>query len=217
MHAMFEKGFANMYLAAERCVWCWNEFRRYSNALWHLYGNRGVAVISTVGKVNSALVEAGVARGIVAPIAYINHEGTKVPKVLMNEENILRPYLLKSVAFDYEEEIRFVLAARGEILRDNGGVLISIKVAGFIDDLRISPHLQREEQLIAKSMVDELLGKARARNKSSSLSRIGANGIKNIAKRLLLRRTASQTCFRRCRKAKYLSERQRAFRASTAQ
>jgi hypothetical protein len=128
-----------------------------------------VAVTSTVGKVKGALINAGVARGIVAPIAYINHEEDEVSSVLMNEENIFRPYLLKSIAFDYEEEIRFVLAARREILRDTGGVLISINVASFIDDIRISPHVQQEEQLIAKTIIDELLKKARATNKTSSL------------------------------------------------
>jgi hypothetical protein len=156
-------------LAAERCVWCWNEFRNYSNALWHLYGNRGVAITSTVEKVKAALVNAGVARGIVAPITYINHEGRQVPEVLMKEENIFRPYLLKSIAYDYEKEIRFVLAAEREILRENGGVLISINAATFIEGFRVSPHLQREEHSIAKSIVDELLKKARATNKTSSL------------------------------------------------
>ena len=156
-------------LAAERCVWCWNKFRNYSNALWRLYGERGVAVTSTVGKVKAALVTAGAPRGIVAPIAYVDHEGSQIPKVLAKEENIFRPYLLKSIAFDYEKEIRFVLAAEREILRDKGGVLISINVASFIDDIRISPHLQPEEQSIARSIVDELLEKARATNKTSTL------------------------------------------------
>ena len=156
-------------LAAERCVWCWNKFRNYSNALWHLYGNRGVAVTSTVGKVKAALVEAGAARGIVAPIAYINHEATKASKVLTKEENIFRPYLLKSIAFDYEKEIRFILAGQREILRDRRGVLISVKAASFIDGFRPSPHLQSEEQSIMKSMILDILKGTRAASKPPPL------------------------------------------------
>jgi hypothetical protein len=87
--------------------WCWNKFRNYSNALWHLYGDRGVAVTSTVGKVKAALVNAGAARGIVAPIAYVDHEGSKIPKVLTKEENIFRPYLLKSIAFEADSRLAF--------------------------------------------------------------------------------------------------------------
>jgi hypothetical protein len=156
-------------LAAERCVWCWNRFRNYSNALWHLYGNRGVAVTSTVGKVKAALVEAGVARGVGAPIAYINQEATKASKVLTKQENIFRPYLLKSIAFDYEKEIRFILGAQREILQDRRGVLISVKAASFIDGFRLSPHLQSEEQSIVKSMVSDLLKGTRAASKPPPL------------------------------------------------
>jgi hypothetical protein len=39
-------------LATERCVWCWNEFTNYSDALWRLYGDRGLAITSTVGDLN---------------------------------------------------------------------------------------------------------------------------------------------------------------------
>ena len=42
-----------------------------------------------------------------------------------SKKNVLRPYLFKSVAYDYEKEIRFVLAARREILRDKGGILVN--------------------------------------------------------------------------------------------
>jgi len=120
----------------------------------------------------AALVNAGAARGIVAPIACINHDGTKISKVLTKEGNIFRPYLLKSVAYDYEKEIRFVLAAQREILRDNGGVLISINAASFIDGFRVSPHLQLEEQSIVKSMVRGLLKKS-ACGRQGAFSRAG--------------------------------------------
>src|SRR5271166_6160995 len=115
---------------------------------------------------------AGAARGIVAPIAYINHDGTKISKVLTKEGNIFRPYLLKTVAYDYEKEIRFVLATQREILRDNGGVLISINAASFIDGFRVSPHLQLEEQSIVKSMVRGLLKKS-ACGRQGAFSRAG--------------------------------------------
>lgn len=128
-----------------------------------------MAITSTVGKVKAALINAGAARGVVAPIAYINHEGKKIPKVLTREANIFRPYLLKSIAYDYEKEIRFVLAAQREILRDNGGVMISINAASFINRFRVSPHLQSEEQSIVKKLVRGLLKKARAANKMPSL------------------------------------------------
>jgi hypothetical protein len=139
-------------LATERCIWCWNEFTNYSNALWRLYGERGVAITSTVGEVKEALVKAGVERGIVAPIAYIDHENSEVSNLLLNEEKIFRFYLLKSVAYNYEKEIRFVLAARREILRDKGGVLVHFKEADFFKNT-ISPHMNKEERLVVETII----------------------------------------------------------------
>src|ERR1700730_14843354 len=38
-------------LAKRRCVWCWNKFVNESYAMWKIYGQKGVAVQTTVGRV----------------------------------------------------------------------------------------------------------------------------------------------------------------------
>lgn len=45
-------------LARRRCVWCWNIYQGESNAMWSLYGSKGVAVVSTVGRVKAAIEQA---------------------------------------------------------------------------------------------------------------------------------------------------------------
>ena len=75
-------------LAAERCVWCWNRFENHSNALWELYAKRGVAVQSTVRQVKDALVAAGVSRGLVSSVEYLDRKAHSLPNVLMSEANI---------------------------------------------------------------------------------------------------------------------------------
>ena len=62
-----------------------------------------------------------------------------------SKKNLLRPYLFKSVAYDYEKEIRFVLAARREILRDKGGILVNFEEADFFK-METFPFFQREER-----------------------------------------------------------------------
>ncbi len=57
-------------LALRRCVWCWNQSTDDLYALWKLYGERGVAVLSTVGRIRNALEKAGAREGIVAPVRY---------------------------------------------------------------------------------------------------------------------------------------------------
>jgi hypothetical protein len=156
-------------LARTRCIWCWNKFRSFSNALWYIYGERGVAVTSTVGRVKASLVKAGVLRGIVAPIAYVNHERPRNSK-LITQENIFRPYLFKSIAYDYENEVRFVLGANWGPLEEKGGLLIPIDAVDFIDNIEPSPHLQREEQSAVRKMVKRLIERGRKERKNPSLS-----------------------------------------------
>jgi hypothetical protein len=148
-------------LANERCIWCWNKFSSYSNALWQLYGNRGVAIRSTVGDVKNALIKSGVERGIVAPIAYIDYENIAASDVLNHDANIFRPYLLKNIAFDYEKEIRLILPARHKILRDRGGVLPTFEEADFFK-VELFPYYQREKRLVVDTVITNHLNKPTA-------------------------------------------------------
>jgi hypothetical protein len=67
-------------LSIRRCIWSWNDCTGGSSeALWKLYGNRGVAIKSEVGFVKSAVEAAGVSRGIVAPVSYT------IPRQILNE------------------------------------------------------------------------------------------------------------------------------------
>jgi len=57
-------------LAKRRAIWCWNRFEGASNAMWHIYGQRGVAILSTVGHVKKALANSGCVRRLIAPVRY---------------------------------------------------------------------------------------------------------------------------------------------------
>jgi hypothetical protein len=146
-------------LAVNRCVWCWNKFRNFSYALWQIYGNRGVAVRSTVRLVKAALFKADVGHGVdgvVAPISYINHEGKGIPKILTQEENLLRPYLMKSVFYKYENEVRFVCAADCGFMQNAGGVLIPVNAADFVQHIDYSPHFHNKEKSAVRGVVESL-------------------------------------------------------------
>ncbi len=86
-------------LAVRRCVSCWNRSTRQIDFMWKIYGDRGVAVFSTVGRVRRALAEAG-AEGIVSPVLYIPIEDT-IPKPDFDLlcANCSRPYLFKNWSF----------------------------------------------------------------------------------------------------------------------
>jgi hypothetical protein len=57
-------------LARRRCIWCWNRSTEQLNFMWKIYGDRGIAVFSTVGRLREVLANAA-AEGIVSPVRYI--------------------------------------------------------------------------------------------------------------------------------------------------
>jgi len=57
-------------LSIRRCIWCWNKQTVQSHALWKIYGQRGVALVSTVRDVKQAVTKAGSLRAIVSPVSY---------------------------------------------------------------------------------------------------------------------------------------------------
>jgi hypothetical protein len=54
-------------LGRRRLVWCWNRSTYEQHAMWRFYGQRGVAIHSTVGVVRRALAQAG-ADGSASPV-----------------------------------------------------------------------------------------------------------------------------------------------------
>ena len=144
-------------LSRERCVWCWNRFEKQSHAMWKIYGERGVAVRSTIGSVLNALDRAGARRGIVAAVFYVDAD-------LPDWEDVFRPHLLKSASFEYEDEIRFVLGVHRQILRERKGVLIKVDADSIFSkpsDVLVSPQLQPEERITVQQMIGEINSNAK--------------------------------------------------------
>jgi len=114
-------------LSIRRCIWCWNKQTVQSHALWKIYGQRGVALVSTVRDVKQAVTKAGSLRAIVSPVSYsippafffddvvrTSFEMTQFEMAqfkMLREENLPFPYLFKHGGYKYEEEVRFGRAA----------------------------------------------------------------------------------------------------------
>jgi hypothetical protein len=146
-------------LSRERCVWCWNRFKNESHALWQLYGNRGVAVHSTVGKVKDALLRAGVRREKVAPVAYVDTGPANIDEVFPSWKNVFFPHFLKSVNFEYEKEIRFVLRTYYEVNKVMKGVMVQIDARSIFSDpdcVTVSPQLQLQERTVVHKVINGL-------------------------------------------------------------
>jgi hypothetical protein len=147
-------------LAKRRCVWCWNRSTEQIYAMWKLYGDRGVAVLSTVGSVRRALADAG-AHGIVSSLWYVGRPGpTRLEDngVMSALESLRRPYLFKDAGYRIEEEVRFVLGTNPVATNKSQGAMTNIEAKAIIGKtFKISPELPLEEQTSIQKIATERL------------------------------------------------------------
>jgi hypothetical protein len=142
-------------LTVRRCVSCWNRSTRQVDFMWKIYGDRGVAVFSTVGRVRRALAEAG-AEGIVSPVLYIPIEDT-IPKPDFDLlcANCSRPDLFKNWSYLPEQEVRFVIKVDPVQTIEKKGVLLEIMSKIIIDKVYLSPEIPSTEKLNLETFIYE--------------------------------------------------------------
>jgi hypothetical protein len=158
-------------LSIRRCVWCWNKHTGLSHALWKIYGQRGVALISTIGQVKRAFQGADRMRAIVSPVNYSIPQGlpnleeffagSEAASIEMSrKENLPFPYLFKDAGYRYEEEVRFVFGVHLDLLIEGKGVVAEIDgksiVRSHVDCLRFSPDIPKEEQTLIRYLVTDI-------------------------------------------------------------
>jgi len=153
-------------LSIRRCVWCWNKQIGPSHALWKIYGQRGVAVVSTVGDVKQALAKAGPLRAIVSPVSYSlppafsYDDAAKASFEMTRPENLPFPYLFKDAGYKYEEEVRFVFGVHPNLLAGDNGIVAEINgkslVQSHTSNLWISRDIPKEENNMIRYLVADI-------------------------------------------------------------
>jgi hypothetical protein len=158
-------------LSVRRCIWCWNRFEEESYALWSLYGQRGVAIISDLPRIEFSLKPARPFKGLIGSIKYAwpnfseeieqlrwpPSETLEAMFSMYSPENFLRPYLFKDSGYRFEREVRCVIAANPQALSEKSGVLIDIDARTLIKDIRVSPQLPGDERRVLEALKMDLL------------------------------------------------------------
>jgi hypothetical protein len=110
--------------------------------MWKLYGQRGVAIRSTVGDIRRALTQAG-AEGLVAPVKYITQGVPRTPdqkdgfSAMLAPKYLSQPYLFKDAGFRFEEEVRFVLRVNPAVTNRANGALLDIAATDIYERKKI--------------------------------------------------------------------------------
>src|SRR4029077_16484181 len=136
-------------LAKRRAIWCWNLFDGPSNAMWHLYGSRGVLIHSTIGRVKNAFKNSVRFRGLISPVRY--RPAAQLTDAARGFDPTrretwppwyMRPYLFKQPNYRYEQELRFVFGIHPSL---QDGISIEIDGRTLIEGISVSPDIPKDE------------------------------------------------------------------------
>jgi hypothetical protein len=146
-------------LAKRRAIWRWN-LEEESNAMWQLYGSKGVQIKSKVGRLKKALANAGCTRRLMAPIRYSAPSTSEISRAeaTFDPENkatwpfwLMRPYLFKRPTYQYEQEIRFIFGIQRLDVEKQPGIIVRLDAKTLIEDIVCSELIpEGEKQLIGR-------------------------------------------------------------------
>ena len=172
------------FIRKTRFAWCWFGSSRESAAMWSVYGNQGVAIQTTVGRLMKLLGDTGL-KFIFGRLTYVDYQaGRSVEFNPEREEDyrlLLRPFFLKRREYESEKEVRFVTAASER--NERGGILLrNLDAKDWISAVRLWPRLTVEEERCLCCAIEKFLpGVDCARSNLFS----GADGIEGDYEKLI--------------------------------
>ena len=135
--------------------------------MWNLYGHRGVAVVSTLNRIDAALEAARPFKGLIGSIKYVLPRSLFADPETLKDlptfysmwtvENLRRPYFYKDSGYRFEDEVRLVIAANGGVVAETGGVLIDVDPKKLITKILVSPELVESERRTLEALGTDIL------------------------------------------------------------
>lgn len=142
-------------LAKRRAVWCWHDAHHESAAMWSVYAQAGVAVMSTVAAIRQALPSAPEFK--MARVRYVSRRHSRrrsSPEIKGNARRVLRPFLWKREEFEHEKEVRVFTRCSPEA---TGIPVFDVKFADLIRAVRLSPLIHHAEAKSLRNIIEKRL------------------------------------------------------------
>jgi hypothetical protein len=143
-------------LALRRCIWCWYAKRPESMGMWNSYGSYGIAIVSSVDRVRVAF---GLPKDALSSVGKVTYLPSEIrPQTIDPQIDLLwrdRPYYFKQEAYEYEHEIRFVVACDPKTTGWKGGIIRHVNPEQLIEEVLISPHIYEEEANAIRYLVGQ--------------------------------------------------------------
>ena len=130
--------------------WHINEYESF--AMWQIFtqNNEGLAIQSTVGRLQKALQADTTYQQSIGEVNYIDYRKEHIPF-----DDMFFPFLFKRKSFIYEREIRIICDASQRVNPVNEGLNISVNINDLIEKIYIHPKSENWY----KKLVIELLNR----------------------------------------------------------
>ena len=114
--------------------WHINEYESF--AMWQIFtqNNEGLAIQSTVGRLQAALQADTTYQQSIGEVNYIDYKKEYIPF-----DDMFFPFLFKRKSFIYEREIRIICDASARVNPVNEGLNISVNINDLIEKIYIHP------------------------------------------------------------------------------
>lgn len=114
--------------------WHINEYESY--AMWQIFtkNNEGLAIQSTIGRLQQALGPENRYEQHIGEVKYIDYKKEKIPF-----DNNFFPFLFKRKSFQYEREVRIISDLTPHSLNINEGVKANVDINRLIEKVYIHP------------------------------------------------------------------------------
>ena len=130
--------------------WHINEYESF--AMWQIFTQKseGLAIQSTVGRLQKALETDLSYEQYIGEVNYIDYKKEYIPF-----ENSFFPFLFKRKSFQYEREVRIISDTSDTKININDGIKINVDISQLIDKIYIHPKSENWY----KNLVIELVSK----------------------------------------------------------
>ena len=131
--------------------WHINEYESF--AMWQIFtkNNEGLAIQSTIGKLQDALGPENRYEQHIGAVKYIDYKKEYVPL-----ENNFFPFLFKRKSFQYEREVRIIADLSSQNMHINEGVKTNVDINKMIDKIYIHPKSENWYKNLVIQLMQQL-------------------------------------------------------------
>ena len=131
--------------------WHINEYESY--AMWQIFtqNSEGLAIQSTIGRLQKALLLEENFKQYIGEVNYIDYKKEYIPF-----DNMFFPFMFKRKSFQYEREVRIISDLSDTDIKINDGLKIDVDINQLIEKIYIHPKSENWYKKLVIELVSKL-------------------------------------------------------------